>query len=568
MFSATSPKYGIAVMLLGTAILAFHCAGQFAPSGGPPDTIPPEVIETYPTAKMTGYRDRVIRLAFTKWMEKRSVDESIFLSPNLGELTLDWSGKEVEITFEDTLRENTTYVLTLGTDVKDLLAGNKMAQAFSLAFSTGDHIDSAQLSGRIFEEEPEGVLLFAYRLDSRNGDTLSPARCKPDYITQTGKDGTFLLPYLRLGKYRLFGIRDEYKNLLYDAQIDEFGLPQQEFTLTADRFAIGGIMMMMGREDTTAPFLSSARPIDQQHVLLRFSETIDTSTLRAENITITDTLTQTPLAIISASPCDTSFSEAILLTSEQESTKTYRVRVTGISDLNKNAIVFTKTPTDFDGSNTADTTKPSFKILNLETPVRAIFPEDSIKITMNEWIVRQKFEHGFSITDSAGNYIAGRFVWQNANHALYIPQSPLGFNMSYSITMVLDSLIDVAGNRQRDSIRIVKFSVVDKDKLGAIMGFVTDSSQTTEGKIFVFATPLAPESRPRFQTLERPGKFSFNDLEEGKFILSAFIDSDSNGVYSKGSVTPFIPSERFIFYSDTLKVRARWSQEGVGIRLK
>ena len=235
MDNCTYRNYNIAfvhLFLCFLAIAAFHCAGQVAPSGGPKDTIPPKIVETYPVTKAIGFHDNVIQLTFDKWMDKSSVNESIFLSPNLGDLDFDWSGKEINIKFTDTLRENTTYVLTLGTDARDLRAGNKLAESYSLAFSTGDHIDSASLSGKIFDEKPEGIMIFAYQLDQRNADTLNPERCKPDYLTQTGKDGKFFLPFLRIGTYRVFAVRDEYKNLLYDPETDEYGVPQAEFQLT------------------------------------------------------------------------------------------------------------------------------------------------------------------------------------------------------------------------------------------------------------------------------------------------------------------------------------------------
>jgi hypothetical protein len=57
--------------------------------------------------------------------------------------------------------------------------------------------------------------------------------------------------------------------------------------------------------------------------------------------------------------------------------------------------------------------------------------------------------------------------------------------------------------------------------------------------------------------------FALRQLPEGRYILSAFVDSDSSGDYTFGRAHPFRPAERFTLLPDTLRVRARWSVENV-----
>ena len=68
--------------------------------------------------------------------------------------------------------------------------------------------------------------------------------------------------------------------------------------------------------------------------------------------------------------------------------------------------------------------------------------------------------------------------------------------------------------------------------------------------------------------MEQPGAFVLDRLVEGKYVLSAFRDADSSGTYTYGLPYPFAPSERFVVYPDTVKVRARWDVEGVAIRFR
>ncbi|MEK7671238.1 MAG: Ig-like domain-containing protein, partial [Bacteroidota bacterium] len=95
-----------------TAIL-LSCAGQVAPGGGPVDTIPPTIIYTEPDTNSINIQTDNIVLEFSEYVDRRSVEESIFISPYVGQLEFDWSGRELTITFSEKLRENTTYVLNV-----------------------------------------------------------------------------------------------------------------------------------------------------------------------------------------------------------------------------------------------------------------------------------------------------------------------------------------------------------------------------------------------------------------------------------------------------------------------
>ena len=131
----------------------------------------------------------------------------------------------------------------------------------------------------------------------------------------------------------------------------------------------------------------------------------------------------------------------------------------------------------------------------------------------------------------------------------------------------MDSLQDVFGKPAKDSVKVIRFQVVDENQLGSIKGKIETESTVEKGNIIVTAIPLSSKTvRPYQRILPKPGTFEFNDLPEDKYLLSAFIDADSNGVYSYGKPFPFRPSERFVEYPDTLKVRARWPLEGVTIR--
>ena len=131
------------------ALFLAGCANQQPPEGGPVDRTTPEIISTYPdSSSIRNFSDNKIRLEFDRYVNERSVEEAIFISPYIGTPEFDWSGKELEITFPEKLRHNITYVVNIGTDVEDLNK-NRMARAFTLAFSTGKEIDRGAIEGSV-----------------------------------------------------------------------------------------------------------------------------------------------------------------------------------------------------------------------------------------------------------------------------------------------------------------------------------------------------------------------------------------------------------------------------------
>ncbi len=558
------------------SFVGLYCAHQGVPTGGPVDKTPPQVVHTYPANQTLHYSGNKFAFEFSKYVVRRSVEEGIFCSPNLGELTFDWGSTDVEVKFAGPLKDNTTYIITLGTDVVDTRNHNRMADAFSLAFSTGDHIDSGAVAGQVFGKSAEGIMVFAYELDGRLQDTLSPSRSLPDYLTQTGKDGSFRLRYLKLGHYRLIAVRDVYKNLRYDPQTDEYGVTSSDILLSAERPFVSGLQFRMTSADTSPPFLSGARSLDRNHVLLRFSKSMDSSGIDSHNVSIVDTLNGDGLNVM-----DFSFvaragtgekqqaGDAQLVTADQESTRVYRVTLRNFRDSSGNAMPARLATGVFSGLSAPDTLKPILNFVNISDGKKNVQRDNSIRMTFSEAVRRQAFEGGFAVNDSSGKRVPGELLWGKSTAVTFAPLSRLLFGMPYTIKVVLDSLVGFVGNGYKDSMRVMKFQVIEESQLGSMKGSVADDSTITGGKIIVTATAISSRDiRPQCRTLEKPGPFSFDEVPEGQYVLSAIIDVDSNGVYSYGKPFPFQPAERFTQYNDTLKVRARWPLEGIIIRFK
>jgi hypothetical protein len=559
----------ILLFLGGCLLIGTNCAGIVAPSFGPPDRTPPEVAETYPLPHTLNFKSKKLHMEFSKYVDHRSAEQAIFFSPSVGKMKFDWGGKGVDMEFRDSLRPNTTYIMTLGTDVEDL-QNNRMAKSFALPFSTGNKIDSASIAGKVFDRSPEGVLIYAFDLQYKNPDTLNPALNKPDFLTQTGKDGSFLLPYLRVGKYRVMAVRDEYRNVQYDRQVDGYAMLPADVILTQDSSHAKDIQFRLSKEDTTRPFVASVISLDKNRLLVRFSKVIDTTSLKLQYVRAYDTLSQASLELKELSVFGDSAITAQVVTSDQPKGKVCRLFVANLQDLHGNSISLDQTSTVFTGEDAPDTTRPEFKIINNMDGSRTVEADDSVYISFDKAVARATFESAFTLMDSSKKKIDGSFTWWRESKAAFVPAKPLAFGMPYTGKIVLDSIRAVAGGRNfKDSTFTFRFQTLQSSTLSSVKGEVIDELPAGTGRIFIRLYPVnADNTRSYRQVLAKPGKFSFENIPDGRYSFFVFRDSDGNGVYSSGRPYPFQPAERFSAYSDTLKLRARWPLEGVVIRIK
>ncbi len=209
------------LLLLG--MLLNNCANQLPPGGGEIDRVPPEITELYPPNGTINYKETYFELTFSKYIEKRSLKDAIFISPAInGNIEIDWTGHSATINFPEKLRDSTTYVVTIGTDLVDFNNKNRMAQSYTFSFSTGDKIDKKVITGKVFDEKPSGIMIFAYKKGKVDPD---PKQTKPDFISQAGIDGRYKIAGLAAGDYRLFAVMNESRDLLFHPGQDRIGMP-------------------------------------------------------------------------------------------------------------------------------------------------------------------------------------------------------------------------------------------------------------------------------------------------------------------------------------------------------
>lgn len=545
------------IVALSAALVYTGCANQLPPPGGEIDTIPPEIVASYPENGTVSFRDDHIELEFSEYVDKRSLQDAIFISPAPeGTPEYDWSGHSVRIKFENKLQPDITYVVTIGTEVTDINQRNNMAQAFNLTFSTGENIDRGIISGRVYADKPQGVMLFAY--DLKNGD-VNPALQKPKYITQSGKDGRYSLAGIANSSYRVFAVRDEYRDFLYNKGSDEIGVPFMDIPRVAADTSVLGMDFFMASEDSVAPRLIRAAMTDRKHVLLEFSEEVDSLLIRPGNFSLIDSTELRTISPVYAYKGRTKKTEMVLVVNDSIP-EADNVFVTGRNIKDKIGNVTEYDFTQLVVSARVDTSAPvlystTTSVREEQTDLQGM----QVNLFFDDAFDSSVVKSALSIVDRQGRVVSsGLSFFDDASFTVNITQQ-LRPKTEYTLRLQLKNIKDAAGN-YTDSLFTYKFTTTMGTGFSGVSGNVdlAEVGSAEQQKVVVVLKGTDGPKKSYKKKAEGNGKFNFDRVEPGRYVMWSFIDGDNNGSYSYGRPHPFKPSERFTFYSDTLNLRARW----------
>lgn len=220
-----------AVTLLFLGAFLTRCANIMSPDGGPKDTLPPVITAITPGNFATNFKEKKIYIEFNEYVQIKDQNKEMFTSPAMKKMPLiSTRGKGIVITIRDTLKENQTYAIDLGSAIRDNNEGNPL-NAMRYVFSTGDTVDSLICSGYTADsykaDSVSRTFLWFYILDSLpdtpDYDSTIFNR-KPDAIARAQNNGIFIAQNLKPVKYRIYAIGDKNDNQLYEPGTDLVGI--------------------------------------------------------------------------------------------------------------------------------------------------------------------------------------------------------------------------------------------------------------------------------------------------------------------------------------------------------
>ena len=525
----------LSIVFLGLTLLAFwQCARRGTPSGGPKDVNPPVLLRTEPENLSTNFDSNKIRLYFDEYIKLQDIQNQLIVSPplkNIPEIKpLGGPSKFIEIILKDTLKENTTYTINFGQSIVDNNEGNPNS-FLTYVFSTGDVIDSLSLSGVVkdaFNRNPdEFVSVMLYEIDSVYNDS-TVYKYPPNYLANTGDSLPFFeLKNLKAGKYKLFGVKDEGKNNVFDQRADKIAFLEDTITLPTDT------LLLLNLFKETPDYAASVPSyVAKNRIIFGYSGNGDSIKI--------ESLTQLP-----------------------DSVKTILKKERGKDTLN-----YWITPTDID-SIVFTVSNEQFKVLDTFTVKTRKLPLDSLKLTPSH---SSKINYGEQFKmmantplvkldtslveimdkDSVLVDFSARLDTLKSNVDMNFE---LGEEASYNLTFLPGAFEDFFG-MQNDTIG-VRLSTPKLTDLGNMNLTVTGDVrypivvQLTNEKGVVQRELISNEPKP----------LAFQYLNPGKYGIRVIFDENENGNWDTGNYLKGIQPERISYFPDIIEVRANWEME-------
>jgi uncharacterized protein (DUF2141 family) len=268
----------IPYLVISVIVLYASCAKQTAPTGGPRDTIPPELLSANPKNNQINYKGDKLELTFNEFIVLENAKEQILITPDINKnYEAVAKKKKLEITFKEKLKDSTTYLINFQSAVKDITEKNP-PENLKIAFSTGTYIDSLTIKGKVIDpllNKPIKNLTVALY----ESDTFSVFSHKPSYISRTNDKGLFSIENLKHGRYYIYAFNDANRNLLIDSRTEAYAFNPQPFELSKN---ISDTQLNLIKLDSRPIKLASARPYNT-YFNIKLSKPIDRFVVKTAN---------------------------------------------------------------------------------------------------------------------------------------------------------------------------------------------------------------------------------------------------------------------------------------------
>lgn len=212
------------------------------PTGGPKDSIPPAVLNESPANLSTNFdADRIV-ITFDEFVKITNQAKEFSITPEMETQPIFKIRKRnLVIEMPDSLEENTTYTINLGQGLVDFNEGNPILN-YTYVFATGDELDSLTISGHVtngftqsFDKEKDkdiNVILIPTARDSIFG------KKRASIFTKIDTSGNFTFQNLREDSYRIYAIKEENNDRIYNSPDEWIGFLKDSINLTRDTAGI------------------------------------------------------------------------------------------------------------------------------------------------------------------------------------------------------------------------------------------------------------------------------------------------------------------------------------------
>ena len=259
----------IFTILFTAAIGISSCASIQQPSGGPKDTAPPKTIKETPPNLTRRFASKRIQIQFNEFIKLSNEFTEISISPAIDKMPTFKARKSIlDVTFDQTLDENTTYTINFGKAIVDVNESN-ILKNYTYVFSTGDKIDSLSISGNVKSSTSKDVLSEAtvFLLPVKQDTIFGKKRA--NIFTTTDSSGNFNLKNLREDRYFLYALKEESVDRVYNNPNELIGFLTDTVKLTAN---INGLELQVFKQEPTIFVVNEKKIEPDGKILLGFNK--------------------------------------------------------------------------------------------------------------------------------------------------------------------------------------------------------------------------------------------------------------------------------------------------------
>lgn len=211
----------IFLLMALSMVIPIACASIGSPQGGPKDTTPPRVVKCQPSNQSVHNNRKKVSIYFDEYIKLENANEKVVISPPQIEMPeIKASGKKISVNLLDSLKQNTTYTIDFSDAISDNNEGNPLG-LFTYSFSTGEIIDTMEVSGTLLEAENlepiKGLLVGLHRNTADSAFTTMPF----DRVSRTDSRGRFTIKGIAPGTYRIYALEEADGNFMFNQKSEK-----------------------------------------------------------------------------------------------------------------------------------------------------------------------------------------------------------------------------------------------------------------------------------------------------------------------------------------------------------
>lgn len=569
-------------MLLLTVI--YSCANIGSPNGGPYDETPPKFVSSTPVPNQINYTGKKIEILFDELIQIEKPSENVIITPPQMELPVIRSaGKKAVIELKDTLKPNTTYTIDFTNSISDNNEKN-VFENFSFAFSTGDIIDTLEVSG---------VLLNAENLEPMPGITIGlhnnledSAFVKLPFVrtSRTNDKGQFTIRNITPGTYHIFALNDVNRDYKFDqpgediAFLDSVIVPSFELTtrqdttwkdsLTIDtirtvgytRFFPDNIELRLFKEKFERQYMVKPERPDEKYFTLRFNTKLDTVPVPVPiNFTPEDSTWYFVQQTEGGAAVNYWLADSTVWKQDTLQVQVSYPKSDSLNILRPQTdtvqLVLRRRPAEKKKKKKKDEPDPIvFLGMQVDAP-SSMDLFDTISVTFNEPVLDINKEMFFldQKIDTVWNTVDFDFFPDSTNSLNYFIRRPWKYGEEYRIEVDSAAIHSLYG--KWNDFFTGEFKIKKEDEYGYLYLNINGVDTTA------FVELLSSGDAPVRKAKVKDGGVLFMDLKPDKYYARIVIDTNSNGVWDTGNYIEKRQPEEVYYSPKMYEIMQNWQVE-------